>query len=95
MLVSLRDKVAHRDRVHPSFTGAEELPTGELFDWPGVKGVTYDCFCQSMDNGIFEMFRELFPVLCGQRWIAGLPTGCVPLQHVGLSRVRSTRRAAS
>ena len=71
VLVSLRDKVAHRDRVRPSFAGTEELPTGELFDWPSVKGVTYDRFCQSMDNGIFEMFRELFPVLYGQPWIAG------------------------
>ena len=71
VLVSLRDRVAHRDWVRPSFTGTEELPTGELFDWPSVKDVTYDRFCQSMDNGIFEMFRELFPVLFGQPWIAG------------------------
>lgn len=71
ILVSLRDKVAHRDRVRPCFTGAEKLPTGELFDWPSVRGVTYERFCQKMDNGIFEMFREMFPVLFRRPWVSG------------------------
>lgn len=70
-LVSLRDKVAHRDRVRPVFTSSETLPTGELFDWPSIQGVTIDRFCQSMDNGLFELFRDLFPVLFGRDWIAG------------------------
>ncbi len=70
-LVSLRDKVAHRDRIRPAFTSSETLPTGELFDWPSIQGVTIDRFCQSMDNGLFEMFRDLFPVLFERDWIAG------------------------
>jgi hypothetical protein len=83
-LVSLRDKVAHRDRVRPTFKGVETLPTGELFDWPTIQGVTYDRFCQTMKNGLFEMLRELFPLLYEREWIAGpyrpgmFETECLP-----------------
>ncbi len=70
-LVSLRDKVAHRDKVRPVFKSGEALPTGDLFDWPTIQGLTYDRFCQSMKNGMFEMLVDLFPLLYAREWIAG------------------------
>ena len=46
LVTSLRDKVAHRDRLRPSFVSGETLIDKVLFDWPTIQGITYDRFCQ-------------------------------------------------
>ena len=72
LLTSLRDKVAHRDRLRPSFDSEETLIGKVLFDWPTLKSITYDRFCQYMQNGMFAFFTDVSPVLYGLEWKAGL-----------------------
>jgi len=70
-LESLRDKIAHRDIIRPSFESDETLIGQVLFDWPTIKGITYDRFCQEMQNGMFSLFTELSPVLYELEWKPG------------------------
>ncbi|MCP4416013.1 MAG: hypothetical protein GY805_05290 [Chloroflexi bacterium] len=71
LLRSLRDKIAHRDRLRPSFDGDETLARQILFDWPTLQQTTYDRFCQYMQNGMFELLRELSPILYDVEWKPG------------------------
>jgi hypothetical protein len=71
LLVSLRDKIAHRDLLRPSFNSSETLVGGVLFDWPTLKDTTYERLCQHIDNGMFELFREVSPILYGLEWKSG------------------------
>lgn len=63
LLISLRDKIAHRDRLRPSFNSDETLIGQVLFDWPTLQDITYDRFCQYMQNGMFSLVTDVFPVL--------------------------------
>jgi len=71
LLISLRDKIAHRDRLRPSFDSDETLIGEVLFDWPTLRGITYDRFNQSMQSGLFCLLQELSPVLYELEWQAG------------------------
>jgi hypothetical protein len=71
LLRSLRDKIAHRDRLRPSFDGDETLIGQVLFDWPTLRQTTYDRFCQYMQNGMFELLRESSPILYELEWKPG------------------------
>lgn len=71
LLISLRDKIAHRDRVRPSFDGKETLAKGVLFDWPTLQGITWDRFCQYMQNGMFSLFTDVSPMIYDLEWKAG------------------------
>ena len=71
VLVSLRDKITHRDRLRPSFESDERLLDRVLFDWPTLRGITYDRFCQDMQNGMFALFTDLSPVIYELEWQAG------------------------
>jgi hypothetical protein len=76
LLISLRDKVAHRDRLRPSFDSNETLIGRVLFDWPTLRGITYDRFYQSMQSGLFCLLKELSPVLYDLEWQPGPSYRC-------------------
>lgn len=71
LLRSLRDRVAHRDRVRPSFNSNERLIGNVLLDWPTLQDLTYDRFGQSIQNGMFSMLQSLSEVLYGLEWKPG------------------------
>ena len=71
LLKSLRDKVAHRDRLRPSYDSDETLVGKVLFDWPTLRNITYDRFCQYTQNGMFALFTDISPVLYELEWKAG------------------------
>jgi len=70
LLRSLRDKIAHQEHLIPSYEGTEKL--GEtLLNWPTIQGRTFDRLCQDIENGMFELVQELFPILFDLEWISG------------------------
>lgn len=71
LLQSLRDKIAHRDRLRPSFESSETLLDKVLFDWPTLRGMTYERFCQEMQNGMFCLIADVSPILYDLEWKAG------------------------
>lgn len=71
LITSLRDKVAHRDRLRPSFDSGEALIDKVLFDWPTIQGITYDRFCQYMQNGMFSVVTDVSPVIYELEWKPG------------------------
>ena len=60
ILRSIRDKIAHRDRLH-TYPGQS----------PVIQGNFYEEFCQKMQNGMFELIRETTPVLFNLEWKSG------------------------
>lgn len=71
LLVSLRDKIAHRDHLRRSFNSEERLLGEVLFDWPTLQDMTYDRFCQYMQNGMFSLVTDVSPVLYELEWKPG------------------------
>jgi hypothetical protein len=71
LLRSLRDKIAHRDIIRPSFESQETLIRGVLFDWPTLRGMPYDRFCQAMENGMFSLMTEAASYLYELDWKPG------------------------
>lgn len=71
LLRSLRDKVAHKNRLRPSYESDEVLVGGIRFDWPTLQGITYDRFCQYIQNGMFSLLTDLAPILYELEWKAG------------------------
>ena len=71
LLRDLRNKIAHKDVVNPSHQGSETLFGSVIFDWPTIQGMTYDRFCQDMENGMFYMLTEIASVIYEVKWKAG------------------------
>ena len=71
LLISLRDKIAHRDRIRPSFESNETLAGDVLFNWPTLQDTTYERFCQYMQNGMFTMISDVSPILYDLEWKSG------------------------
>lgn len=71
LLQSLRDKIAHRDKLRPSYDSDENLVDDVLFDWPTLRETTYDRFCQYMQNGMFYMLHDLSKMLYELEWKPG------------------------
>jgi hypothetical protein len=71
LLQSLRDKIAHRDRLRPSFNSDGTPVRKVLFDWPTLRDITFDRFCQYMQNGMFALFTDVSPVLYEVEWKPG------------------------
>ena len=71
LLKSLRDKIAHKDRINISMNSPDRIMHDILLDFPTLKDLTYDRFCQAMENGMFFMLEDLFPVLYDLEWQAG------------------------
>ena len=59
LIQSLRDKIAHQDRIRPNFSSGEKLLDRVSFNWPTLRGMTFDPFCQFMENRIFFMMTEI------------------------------------
>jgi len=72
LVISLRDKIAHRDRLRPSFDGDERLLDKVLLDWPTLRGLTYERFIQSVQSGMWLLAgQDLAPVLYDLEWKPG------------------------
>jgi len=71
LLEDLRNKVAHRDRLSPSFDSKETLVEKVLFNWPTLQKMTYDRFCQYMQNGMFSLITNISPILYELEWKSG------------------------
>lgn len=71
LLKSLRDKIAHRDIIRQSSNNNEKIASQILLEFPTLKDLHYDRFCQSMQNGMFWLFQELLPSLYDVEWKAG------------------------
>ncbi len=75
LLKSLRDRIAHRDMLSANFESQEKIVTftqpSVLFNWPTIKGRTYDRLCQDSHNGIFLLIVDTLPVLFDIEWKPG------------------------
>lgn len=71
LIQSLRDKIAHQDRIRPNFSSNETLLNTVLFNWPTLRGMTYDRFCQFMENGMFSMMTEVSSLAYELEWKPG------------------------
>lgn len=72
LIKSLRDKISHRDIIKRSFDSEETLLDAVTFDWPTLRGMTYDRFCQYMENGMFTMLTNVSSIIYGLEWIPGV-----------------------
>ena len=68
---SLRDRIAHRDRINIGKNSRDLILNDILLAMPTLQDMTYEKFCQTIDNGLYEMIRDLFPILYDLEWIAG------------------------
>lgn len=71
LLKSLRDKIAHRDIIRQTLNSTETLVGDVLFNWPTLQGMTYDRFCQDMQNGMFFLLTDISPVIYELEWKPG------------------------
>ena len=71
LIKSLRDKIAHKDRINISMNSPDRIMHDILLDFPTLKDLTYDRFCQAMESGMWFMICDLFPVLYDLEWQAG------------------------
>ncbi len=72
LIKSLRDKIAHRDRIKISKNSSDRIMNDILLDFPTLKDLTYDTFCQAMQNGMWNTICELlFPILYDLKWQPG------------------------
>lgn len=71
LIKSLRDKISHRDIIKRNFESEETLLDAVMFDWPTLRGMTYDRFCQYMENGMFTMLTNVSSIIYGLEWIPG------------------------
>lgn len=72
LLKSIRDKIAHRDIIRPSFNSSESIAEKILFDWPTLQNITYDRFCQYMQNGMFALIQDISTILYDLEWKSGV-----------------------
>ena len=71
LIKSLRDKIAHKDKINMAMNSPDRIMNDILLDFPTLKDLTYDRFCQAMENGMWFMIHDLFPVLYDLEWQAG------------------------
>jgi hypothetical protein len=72
LLKSLRDRIAHRDIIRPTFNSNETIAGKLLFDWPTLQNITYDRFCQYMQNGMFALIQDVSSILYDLEWKSGV-----------------------
>ena len=71
LIRSLRNKIAHKDRIKLSRNSLERIMNEILLDFPTIRDLTYANFCQEMENGLQYMVKDLFPILYGIDWKSG------------------------
>lgn len=70
MVKDLRDKIAHFDFVRYNYNGTEIIQD-TLLNWPTLRGLTYDRFCQDVENNVFYMLTKISPVIYQLPWKSG------------------------
>jgi len=58
LLVSLRDRIAHRDVVNISLDSKEKFINDILLKWPTIKGITYHLLAETIGNEIHALFYK-------------------------------------
>lgn len=71
LIISIRDKIAHRDLVQPSFDSQEKLAEQIVLELPTIKGMTYERFIQTMQNGMYELIQNMAEILYEIKWVPG------------------------
>jgi hypothetical protein len=64
---SMRDKIAHTYYINSDSEGVEVIQD-IILKWPTLRGMTYERFCQSVENGIFYMIVEISEILYEVDW---------------------------
>lgn len=72
LITEIRDKTAHRDIIRPSFESEETLMGKILLNWPTIQGITYHDFHTYMQNGMFDLIKNLSEILYDLDWATGL-----------------------
>lgn len=70
LLLSLRDKIAHADRLYPGRVVHEvelDLPAPS----PAVAGLPLERLAMDFSNGIIELLQDTSPILTGKPWPRG------------------------
>jgi hypothetical protein len=70
LLKSLRDRIAHRDIVQPSFDSRETLIHDILLDWPTLQKMTYHSMCEMIRNGMYFLFYDVSAYIYDSEWDA-------------------------
>jgi hypothetical protein len=70
LVESLRDRIAHRDKVRPSFDSQETLVKDILLDWPTLQSMTYHSLCEMLRAGMYFLFYDVSAFLCDLEWDA-------------------------
>jgi hypothetical protein len=68
LVESLRDRIAHRDRVRPSFDSQETLINSVLLDWPTLQKMTYHSLCEMLRAGMYYLFYDVSAFLYDLEW---------------------------
>lgn len=68
LLQSLRDKIAHRDIINPSFDSNETLINNILLDWPTLKGMTYHLLSETIRNGMYLLLHDVSAYIYELKW---------------------------
>lgn len=58
LLISLRDKISHRDFINFSFESQEKYMKEIILDWPTIKGLTYHSLAETIGNEIHRLFHK-------------------------------------
>jgi DNA-binding ferritin-like protein (Dps family) len=70
VLKDLRDQISHSGESRIQIKKTEKVIGVEL-NWQTVRGQYFDRLCQNIDTGLFEMLREITPILFDLEWKAG------------------------
>jgi len=68
LLISLRDKVAHRDVINISLDSKEKFINDILLEWPTIKGVTYHSLAETIGNEIHALFHQVLCHIYELKW---------------------------
>lgn len=68
LLISLRDKIAHRDAINISLDSKEKFIDDILLEWPTTKGITYHLLAETIGNGVHALFHQALCHIYGLDW---------------------------
>ena len=67
---SLRNRIAHRDRLRPG-RESQEKAIDTALDWPTIRGSTFHRLTQDFENEAWEALTTMIPALWDRTWIGG------------------------
>jgi hypothetical protein len=68
LATSLRDRIAHRDIVRPSYDSQETLIADVRLEWPTLQEMTYHAFCEMVRAGMRSLFYDVSAFLYDLDW---------------------------